>query len=294
MLAVLLGHDDGPIRPGSTVPTFAFPESAAATLGRLHAYAAWRASEATIVADAEEAVVDAAGVHALLSAALEAGDERLDLAQSWALLSAYGIAVAPATAVRGDEHEVVTTATDLGYPVALKAAKRRVGGRSAVAGIALDLGTPASVLDALAVMRGSLGPDADEVTVQRMVPPGVDVRIRCVADDVGPVVIVDLGSLPFARAGDGEASRLAPLSATGAAALVAASPVAAALAATGLSPDLLVDAVVRVSHLVADHPQIAELDLNPLIVSTTGCTVTDAKVTVRPTTFVTPPLRQLS
>ena len=247
------------------------------------------------MADAEEAVVDAAGVHALLSAALEAGDERLDLAQSWALLSAYGIAVAPATAVRGDEHEVVATATDLGYPVALKAAKRRrrrsLGGRRhrprpGHAGQRRSMRS--------AVMRGSLGPDADEVTVQRMVPPGVDVRIRCVADDVGPVVIVDLGSLPFARAGDGEASRLAPLSATGAAALVAASPVAAALAATGLSPDLLVDAVVRVSHLVADHPQIAELDLNPLIVSTTGCTVTDAKVTVRPTTFVTPPLRQLS
>ncbi len=293
VVAVLLGHDDGPIRPGSVVPAFAFPESAAATLGRIYAYARWRTSEATIVADEHEAVVDAAGVRTILTEAIAAESEHLDLARTWALLSAYGIAAAPATVVRGDEHAVVAAAADLGFPVAMKAAKRRVGGRSAVAGIALDLGTPAGVVDALAVMRGSLGVDADEVTVQRMVPPGVDVRIRCVADEVGPVVIVDLGSQPFARAGDGQASRLAPLSTTGAAALVDASPVAAALAATGLTPDLLIDAVVRVSHLVADHPQIAELDLNPLIVSTTGCTVTDAKVTVRQTTFVATPLRQL-
>jgi acetyltransferase len=56
----------------------------------------------------------------------------------------------------------------------------------------------------------------------------------------------------------------------------------------------LIDALVRISHLVVDHPQIAELDINPLIVSRTGCTVTDAKVAIRPTTYVATPLRQLS
>ena len=294
VLAVLLGHDDGPMLPGSAVPTFAFPESAAAVLGRMHAYATWRATEATMVVDEEDTVVDAATARTAIAAALAAGDDELDLADTWAVLAAYGVDVAPATVVRGDEHAIVEAATAIGLPVAMKAAKRRLGGRSAVAGIALDLATPAAIVDALTVMRGSLGADAAAVTMQRMVPPGVDIRIRCVADgDIGPVVILDLGSLPFVRPGDGHASRLAPLTGSAAAALVEASPVAAALAATGIAPTALIDTLVRVSHLVVDHPQIGELDINPLIASTTECTVTDAKLRVRPTTYVAKPYRQL-
>ena len=144
-------------------------------------------------------------------------------------------------------------------------------------------------------MRSSLGPDAERVTVQRMVTPGVDVRIRCVTDEhIGPVVILDIGSMPFVRPGGEHASRLAPLSAAAAAALVEASPVGAALRTTDVTTDLLIDTLVRVSHLVVDHPQIAELDINPVIVSTTGCTVTDAKVRIRTTSYVTKPLRHLS
>ncbi|MFT3855733.1 MAG: GNAT family N-acetyltransferase [Ilumatobacteraceae bacterium] len=294
ILAVMLGHDDGPIVPGSTVPTFAFPEGAAAVLGRMHAYATWLATEATMDTVDDEATVDAASGRALIAAALDAGREQLDLAETWSLLSAYGVTVAPAVVVTGDEHAVVAAAGEVGFPVALKAAKRRVGGRSAVAGIALDLAAPAALGDALAVMRSALGPDADEVTVQRMVTPGVDVQIRCVTeDDVGPVVILGIGSMPFARPGDGHASRLAPLTASAAAALIDASPVGEALASTGLSTDLLVDTIVRVSHLVVDHPQIAELDVNPVIVSSTGCTVTDAKLLVRPSDYVAKPFRQL-
>jgi acyl-CoA synthetase (NDP forming) len=298
VLAVMLGHDDGPIVPGSPVPAFAFPESAAAALGRMHAYAVWRRGEADLEAgagDDAEALVDAAGGRAVILGALDDGRDRLDLAGTWALLGAYGVAVAPATTVRGDEHAVVAASTELGFPLALKAARRRLGGRSALAGVALDLATPAALVDALTVMRGSLGPDADEVTVQRMIAPGVDVRIRCIADDeMGPVVTLELGSMPFARDEDAHVSRLAPLTAAAANALVEASPVGAALVSTGLSGTLLIDALVRVSHLVVDHPHIRELDINPLIVSSTGCTVTDAKVEIRPTTYVAAPLRQLS
>jgi hypothetical protein len=108
------------------------------------------------------------------------------------------------------------------------------------------------------------------------------------------MVIVDLGSLPFTRPGDGNASRLAPLTSTAAAAVIRTSPVADALQRTGLEPDGLIDAIVRVSHLVADHPQLAEVDINPVIVSAHRCVVTDAKVEIRPSTAVTAPLRQLT
>ena len=91
VLAVMLGHEDGPILPGSAVPTFSFPESAAAALGRMRAYATWRATEATMVADELDAAVDPATGRALIAAALDGGDEQLGLADTWALLSAYGV-----------------------------------------------------------------------------------------------------------------------------------------------------------------------------------------------------------
>ena len=68
LVAVLLGSVDGPIRPGSKVPAFSFPEPAAAVLGRSHAYARWLDSEAS-AAPAAHHDVDVDGVNVVLSAA---------------------------------------------------------------------------------------------------------------------------------------------------------------------------------------------------------------------------------
>src|SRR5690606_23288166 len=46
VVAVMLGSGDGPLRPGSSIPSFAFPEQAAAVLGRVAAYSRWRSEEA--------------------------------------------------------------------------------------------------------------------------------------------------------------------------------------------------------------------------------------------------------
>ena len=62
---------------------------------------------------------------------------------------------------------------------------------------------------------------------------------------------------------------------------------------TRLQEELLVDAIVRVAQLVSDHPQIVELDLNPVIVSTDGCWVTDARVVLSGTVHAEGALRRL-
>ena len=142
-------------------------------------------------------------------------------------------------------------------------------------------------------MRASLGADADCITVQRMAPPGIDVRIRCTSDPrLGAVVTVGLGGIMADAIGD-EESRLAPVSRAAAENLVHTSRLGSALTGAGLEPAALVDTITRVSHLVFDHPSIDELDINPAIVSSDGCWVVDAHVTLTASAPTETALRRL-
>ena len=142
-------------------------------------------------------------------------------------------------------------------------------------------------------MRAALGDDARSLLVQRMVPPGVDVRIRCTTDDrLGPVVSIGLGGVHADAIGD-VSSRLAPVSAAGAANLIKSSKAGAALASAQFDPAALVDAIVRVGLLVADHPEIETLDINPAIVSAAGCYVADVQITLTAADQPESPIRRL-
>ena len=174
----------------------------------------------------------------------------------------------------------------------MKAVRRRPG-RSARAGVALDLASADDVDEAIAVMRESLGVDAEDLVVQAMTSPGVDVRIRCEHDErLGAIVTVGLGGAQ-ADAIDDRSSRLAPVSPASATTMVRETRLAAALDTAGLDSWQLVDAIVLAAQLASDHPQIIELDLNPVIVSEDGAVITDA--TVRLAAHVTEdgPLRRL-
>ena len=173
-----------------------------------------------------------------------------------------------------DVDVAVDTARSIGYPVAVKALGRRIG-RSVEAGIALDLSDDGDVETSVAAMRQSLGDDAARVYVQRMVPPGVDLRIRATRDPrLGPLITVGIGGSQADAIGD-ETSRLAPISPSTARTMIAATRAAALLDDQEL--DLVADQVTRVAQLVSDHDRVAELDLNPVIVSDAGSWVADAR-----------------
>jgi hypothetical protein len=129
-------------------------------------------------------------------------------------------------------------------------------------------------------MRASLGADADVVVIQSMVSPGVDVRIRCSTDDrLGPVLTFGLGGATADAIGD-ETSRLVPVSSAAATNLVEGSRAGIALRSAGISIDALVETVVRVGQLMADHQEIDSLDINPAIVSPRGCQIADVEMTL--------------
>jgi acyl-CoA synthetase (NDP forming)/GNAT superfamily N-acetyltransferase len=289
IVTVLMGGRNGPLRPGSTLPAFAFPEPAAGVLGRLHLYGAWLANEADApLGDVGE--IDRAKAKTIIDDALARGARELDVGEVVELLRAYGVD-APDTR-RGPASEAVELAEAVGYPVAVKARHRHLG-RSVKAGVALDLAHADDVEEAVQAMQESLGPDADEVIVQPMVAPGLDLRIRSELDErLGPLISIGLGGSTADLVGS-EASRLAPLSSASATALLAGSRAGPALQQAQLPTAPVIDTLMRVAQLVSDHDEIESVDLNPLIVSSEGVAVTDWVVRIHPPPPDEGPLRRL-
>ena len=140
-------------------------------------------------------------------------------------------------------------------------------------------------------MRDHLGEDADQVFVQRMVPPGVDLRIRIISEgELGPVVTVGFGGLQAEAIGD-ESSRLAPVSSAAARSMLDETRASAAL--DDGREERFADAIVRVAQLASDHPRLIELDLNPVILADNSCWVTDASVRLSPLVRAEPAMRRL-
>lgn len=279
VVAVMLGRGDGALQPGSAVPTFAFPEPAAAVLGRMWRYRRWLSAEA---ADEErlpdETLTDPDAATAVISAVLDRNDKQPTREELRAILAAYGLA-APLSAKmeRPTAESVVALATTIGYPVAMKSTRRHAG-RSAAAGVALDLHDDSSVVEALAAMQAGLGADANVVVIQAMVTPGVDVRLRASTDDrIGPVLTFGIGGIAADAIGD-ETSRLVPISPSAAVALVRGSRAGLALRSAGIDDAPLVAAIIRIGRLLSDHPEVESLDVNPAIVSANGCYLTDVAI----------------
>ena len=274
VVAVMLGSGDGPLRPGSSIPAFAFPEQAAAVLGRVAAYSRWRASEASDPVRPLDHIKPAVAGE-LIADHLDAGTMAPGALR--ALLDAYGVEMPPTAIVAADD--AVTAAEQIGFPVAIKAEHRRRG-RTVDTGIALDVSDAGDVAVAVASMREHLGADAERVIVQRMTPSGLDLRIHSSLDErIGPIVTAGLGGTQADVIAD-ESSRLAPVSPATARSLISGTRAAAGLSDDAL--DQVADVITRVAQLVSDHPEIAELDLNPVIVGADGrCHVVDASILLR-------------
>ncbi|MER6946079.1 GNAT family N-acetyltransferase [Nonomuraea sp. NPDC000554] len=198
------------------------------------------------------------------------------------LLSCYGLAVWPAEVVRSPD-EAVAAAERFGWPVVLKVADPEAARRAGT--VRLGLGGPESVRHAYAEFAEQLGADV-ELAVQRMAPqPAVPTVVGVVEDPAfGPVVSFGLGEVT-ARLLLDQGFRLAPLTAEDASGLVRSVRAAPLLFGQyGYPPvavDALEDLLVRVGRLAHDLPELARLDLDPVLVGESGVIVLGARATLR-------------
>ena len=234
---------------------------------------------------------DLAAAQALVAAALEQGREWLDEAQAKALLQAYGVPVVRTMKVQGVD-AAVQAAQDIGYPVALKVVSAQILHKSDVGGVVLGLASADDVRSAATRMLQRLAterPDAviDAFTVQAMAQrPGAHELIVGIASDpvFGPVVLFGEGGTAVELRRD-RAIALPPLNDHLAHELIGKTQVARLLAGyrgkPGADMAALVGTVLRVSQMACDLPELAELDINPLLADAQGVVALDARIRVR-------------
>lgn len=281
---------------GRRLPVYSYPESATRALSHAASYREWRDSQQGQVP--ELAGVDPAGAHALVSAFLadRPAGGWLAAADAVSLLCCYGIPMVQ-TRPAADQAGTVAVAAELGGHVVLKADVPGLVHKSDVGAVKLDLRTAEEVAGAYAELAAAFGTSMHRVLVQPMLAGGVETLIGVVQEPVfGPLVVFGLGGVATDVLGD-HAARLAPLTDTDADAILRGVRAAPLLfghrGSRAVDTAALADLLLRVSRLADDLPEVAELDLNPVIARPDGAHAVDTRIRIAPATPRDPFLRQL-
>jgi acyl-CoA synthetase (NDP forming) len=209
---------------------------------------------------------------------LERAQPLADIA-AFGLLTDYGIPTIEAGGAHSAD-EAVAMARTIGFPVAVKTAAPGLLHKTDANGVRLGLEDAPAVGSAYADIASRLGPD---VTVAAMAPPGVEVALGIVRDPTfGPLVLVAAGGVLVGVLHDRKLA-LPPIDQDAARRLIDGLAIRPLLdGARGAPPadvDALARAVSRLSVLAVELGDlIAELDVNPVIVSASGCVAVDALV----------------
>jgi acyl-CoA synthetase (NDP forming)/RimJ/RimL family protein N-acetyltransferase len=257
-----------------SVPSYPTPEDAVRALAAATVYAGWRSLPAghTVVPSG----IDVRAARMVVTELL--GDQQeveLDHAGLTRLLRCYGIDLWEAVPVAtGDD--AVAAADRLGYPVALKALAPHLRHRRELGGVRLDIDDAEEMRGAFQAMQERLG-DVGDYAVQRMAPTGVACRLATLEDPLfGPVLSFGLGGVATDLLGD-RSYGVPPLTDADLSAMVRSVRAAPLLLGhAGSAPaDLAAveDLLARLARLADDLPEVAALELNPVIVSPTGAAV---------------------
>jgi acyl-CoA synthetase (NDP forming)/RimJ/RimL family protein N-acetyltransferase len=278
------------------VPAYAYPEGAARALGHAARYGAWRSRPAGTIPEIQGLRVTEARV--LIDSFLHQvpGGGWLPDAQAQELLRYYGVPLVATVTAHGAA-EAVAAAAALGRHVVVKANVPGLVHKSDAGAVELDLRGARQVRGAMRRLEVRFAGRLSGVIVQPMIAGGIELIIGVVQEPVfGPLVVFGLGGVATEVLGD-HAARLAPLTGADADDLIRSVLAAPLLLGNRGQPpadlDGLRDTLLRVSWLAADLPEVAELDLNPVIARPDGVTVVDTRVRITSHGCADPFLREL-
>jgi acetyl coenzyme A synthetase (ADP forming)-like protein len=263
------------------VPSFGFPEDAARALGHVAGYGHWRNQPIGRLPQLDDVRSDEAA--AILARRRDGWLAPLDVT---ALLDCYGLAHVATRQVSGPA-EAAAVAEELGVPVALKAVAAGLVHKSDAGGVRLGLDGAAAVREAAkeivrAVRHAGHRPEG--LLVQPMLAGGVELLMGVVHDaSFGPVIACGAGGTSVELLGDA-AVRITPLTDLDAREMLHGLRTFPLLTGyRGAAPcDVasVEEMLLRMSAMVEEHPEISELDANPVVVSRDGATILDARIRV--------------
>ncbi len=240
---------------------------------------------------------DTVAIKTIVQTALAAGRDMLTELEAKAVLDACHIPVVPTQRVAATPEAAAQAAQEMakamGYPVVLKILSDDISHKSDVGGVALNLQNEADVRTAATTMLARVQSERPEAriqgfTVQSMVrrKQAQELIVGSAIDSVfGPIILFGQGGTAVEVMAD-RAIALPPLNVPLAKALVARTRVSKLLAGFRDTPAVdeaaLYGVLVAVSQLLAEIPEIAELDINPLIVNFEGAIALDARIKLSP------------
>ena len=257
------------------VPNFAFPERAAMVLQAMSHYREYRARP---LPSFESFDVDQKVVRETIDRVLDEGRLSIGDAEAKSILTAYGLQ-APPSQIAETAEKAVEIAAEMGYPVVLKIASPDILHKTDVGGVKVGLQNATDVRDAFDLITYRSQRYLPEAhlwgcQVQKMVPSGLEILIGMNRDpQFGPLVTFGLGGI-YVEALKDASFRIAPFSRDEAAQMLTEIRAKALLDGVRGEPpvdkETLIEALLRISQLVLDFPEIAELDINPFIVYEEG------------------------
>ena len=286
-----------PGQPGpAPVPSYSFPEDAVRALHHAVRYRAWRDTQHGHVPELPG--IQRVSARALITAFLAGCPEGgwLPAAAVTELLGCYQIPLVESRLVH-DEDAAAGAAAELGGRVVLKAQADGLVHKTDAGAVRLGLHGEQETRAAYRELAGSFGARLTGVIVQPMLGDGTEVLIGTVSEPVfGPLVVFGLGGVATDVLGD-HAARLTPLTDADAGALIHGVRAAPLLLGHRGRPAVSIPALagilLRVSQLADDLPEVAELDLNPVIARADGACAVDARIRVIPAQPQDPFLRRL-
>ncbi|HSK64403.1 MAG TPA: GNAT family N-acetyltransferase [Pyrinomonadaceae bacterium] len=287
LLSVFLSAQSAPQElrtSGVCIPSYSFPETAAIALARATRYRQWRERHETYPARFDDIRADEAA--AIVAAALVRGEGWLTPDEVATLCFCYGLPLIEQRIVANAE-QAGEAAEQFGGEVAIKAIAPDVVHKTEAGAVRLHLQGADAVRAAAREMNELLNSRRHAVSgfvVQRMAQRGVEMLVGVVHDpQFGPVVACGAGGVQVELLRD-VSVRITPLSREDAADMIRELKTYPLLtgfrgsAATDVAA--LEDGLLRVSAMVEDLPQIAELDCNPFVVHESGATILDARIRV--------------
>ena len=285
VMTVFLQADPAPeIVKSKNIPSYKFPETAAIALARAWRYAQWRERPEPTLAKFDDLRRDEAA--SVVASALHRGEGWLTPQEAATLLSCYRLPLVE-QAIADTPDAAAEIAEKMNCAVALKVIATGVLHKTEAGGVRLNLRGAEEVRTAANDMMMKLalpGSSPTGYVIQKMAEGGVEMLVGVVHDpQFGPVVACGAGGVQVELLRD-VSIRLTPLSTEDANEMVRSLKTYPLLDRFRGGPaydvPALEDALLRVSAMVEDLPQIAELDLNPFVVQETGAIILDARIRV--------------
>jgi acetyltransferase len=278
---VKTGVEEG-VERAKRVPFYIFPESAAKSLAAMAKYKSWRDKpEGSIIR------FDVDKDRAAKAMEKSVPGTPLDAERVWDVLEAYGLPVAK-TKEAASSGEAVEAAEEMGYPVVMKISAPKIMHKTDVGGVIKDIRSANDVVTAFRKMRAAF-PTADKklrVAVQPMIKSGREVIIGVTQDPAfGPLMMFGLGGIYVETLKD-VSFRIHPITDVDAGEMIGSIRGRALLEGVrgekAVHKGSLIEVLLRVSQLIADFPNIKELDINPFMAHAdkARCKIVDAKIVV--------------